>query len=171
MIRARVLIPCLAAALLALSVRAGELKPWSGAAAPPPLVLRDVQGREHKLSDYKGKVVVVNFWATWCEPCRQEMPAMQRLNDRLSDQPFVILAVDYGEGEARIGQFLKDVPVRFPILLDRGGKAAEAWKVRVLPISFIIDPGQTLRYSVLGDADWSSRGVENTIRKLLPPAR
>src|SRR4029077_658627 len=140
---------CLASALAALlaTVRAGAwaaggaLKPWSGGATPP-LALRDLAGKEHKLADYKGKVVVLNFWATWCDPCREEMPAMQRLQDKLAGKPFVILAVDYGEGAPRVKDFLKNVPVRFIMLLDRDTSAATAWKVKVLPTSLVIDPQQ-----------------------------
>ncbi|MGB5082302.1 MAG: TlpA disulfide reductase family protein [Burkholderiales bacterium] len=165
------LLAAAAAALCALAGAApavgGELKPWSGGAAPP-LVLRDLQDKEHRLSDYRGKVVVLNFWATWCEPCREEMPSMQRLQDKLAGKPFAILAVDYGEGPARIREFLKKVPVRFTLLLDRDTSAASAWKVRVLPTSLVIDPEQRVRYSVIGDLEWDSPAVESTIRKLLP---
>src|SRR5882672_2741448 len=82
----------------------GTMKPWTGGATPP-LALRDLQGKEHTLADYKGKIVVLNFWATWCDPCREEMPAMQRLQDKLAGK-LVVLAVDYGEGLPRIKDFL-----------------------------------------------------------------
>jgi thiol-disulfide isomerase/thioredoxin len=165
----------LAVALFAWSCAAGaagsagrELKPWSGGATPP-LTLRDVQGKEHKLSDYRGKVIVVNFWATWCVPCREEMPSMQRLQDKLAGKPFAILAVDYGEGAPRVKDFLKEVPVRFTVLLDRDTSAATAWKVKVLPTTLVLDSQQRIRYSVVGDLEWDSPKVEGAIRKLLPP--
>jgi thiol-disulfide isomerase/thioredoxin len=162
----------LAVALLAWSCAAGaagrELKPWSGGATPP-LALRDVQGREHKLSDYRGKVIVLNFWATWCDPCREEMPSMQRLQDKLAGKPFAILAVDYGEGVPRVNDFLKKVPVRFTVLLDRDTSAATAWKVKVLPTTLVLDSRHRIRYSVVGDLEWDSPEVEGAIRKLLPP--
>ena len=165
----------LAVALLAWSCAAGaagaadrELKPWSGGAAPP-LALRDVRGNEHKLSDYRGKVVVINFWATWCDPCREEMPSMQRLQDKLAGKPFAILAVDFGEGAPRVNEFLKKVPVRFTVLLDRDTSVATAWKVKVLPTTLVIDPEQRIRYSVIGDLEWDSPAVEKAIRALLPP--
>jgi thiol-disulfide isomerase/thioredoxin len=157
----------LAAALVPVA-GAAELKPWSGDATPPALALRDLHGREHRLSEYAGKVVLLNFWATWCEPCRAEMPSMQRLQDKLAGKPFVILAVDFGEGEPRIKEFLKEVPVKFTILLDRDSRTASAWRVRALPLSFVIDAEQRVRYSVLGDVRWDSPGVEDLVRKLLP---
>jgi thiol-disulfide isomerase/thioredoxin len=146
----------------------GELKLWSGGATPS-LALRDLQGKEHKLADYRGKVLVLNFWATWCDPCREEMPSMQRLQDKLAGKPFAILAVDYGEGAPRINEFLKKVPVRFTVLLDRDTSAATAWKVKVLPTTLVLDPAQRIRYSVVGDLEWDSPAVESEIRKLLPP--
>lgn len=93
---------------------------------------------------------------------------MQKLQERLAGRPFAILAVDFGEGEARIKAFLEKLPVKFTVLLDRDGEAARAWRVRVLPVSFVVDADQKIRYSVTGDADWASPGVEQAIRKLLP---
>ena len=170
----RVLLPLamLAGFVLGLSAAraaGGELKPWSGGATPP-LALRDLQGKEHKLADYRGKVVVLNFWATWCDPCREEMPSMQRLQDKLAGKSFAILAIDYGEGAPRIQDFLKKVPVRFTVLLDRDTSTATAWKVKVLPTTLVLDPQQRIRYSVVGDLEWDSQSVEDTIKKLLPPS-
>jgi len=159
----------LLAACCAASAAGGELKPWSGGATPS-LALRDLQGKEHKLADYRGKVVVLNFWATWCDPCREEMPSMQRLQDKLAGRPFAILAVDYGEGAPRINDFLKKIPVRFTVLLDRDTSAATAWKVKVLPTTLVLDPQLRIRYSVVGDLEWDSQSVEDTIKKLLPPS-
>jgi len=94
---------------------------------------------------------------------------MQRLQDKLAGKPFAILAVDYGEGAPRINEFLKKVPVRFTVLLDRDTFAASAWKVKVLPTTLVLDPQQRIRYSVVGDLEWDSSTVEAAIRKLLPP--
>jgi thiol-disulfide isomerase/thioredoxin len=158
-----------AAALWASAAAAAdsELKPWTGGAAPP-LALRDLQGVERRLEDYRGKVVVLNYWATWCDPCRDEMPSMQRLQDRLAGKPFAILAVDYGEGAPRIQDFLKKVPVRFTVLLDRDLATADAWKVKVLPTSLVIGADGRIRYSAVGGLEWDSPAVESAIRKLLP---
>jgi len=144
----------------------GTMKPWPGGATPP-LSLRDLGGKEHKLEDYKGKVVVLNFWATWCDPCREEMPAMQRLQEKLAGK-LVVLAVDYGEGAPRIKDFLKKVPVRFTVLLDRDTSAATAWKVKVLPTTLVIDPDQKVRYVAVGDVGWDTQAVEEQMRTLLP---
>jgi thiol-disulfide isomerase/thioredoxin len=161
------LAAALLAALCAAHAAGGELKAWSGGGTPP-LALRDLDGREHKLSDYRGKVVVLNFWATWCEPCRREMPSMQRLQDRLAGRPFAVLAVDFGEGPPQVREFLRKLPVRFTVLLDRDLATAGAWKVNVLPTSLVIDAGLKIRYSAIGDLEWDSPPVEDAIRKLLP---
>jgi thiol-disulfide isomerase/thioredoxin len=157
-----------AALALAVPAAAKELKPWKGGATPP-LVLKDLQGRDHRLEDYKGKVVVLNFWATWCEPCRDEMPSMQRLKEKMAGAPFALLAVNYAEGEARIAAFLQKVPVDFTLLLDRDAAVAKRWQARVLPYTVVIDPAQRIRYTVTGELDWSAPAVEAVLRKLLRP--
>src|SRR5690242_9980366 len=111
------------------------LKPWPGGPTPP-LALGDLAGREYRLADYRGKVVVVNFWATWCEPCREEMPSMKALRASLAGRPFEVLAVNLGEPESRVRRFLEQVPLDFPVLLDRDSAVAKAWRARVLPASF-----------------------------------
>jgi thiol-disulfide isomerase/thioredoxin len=146
---------------------AKELRPWGGGTTPA-LVLKDLEGREHRLDDYQGKVVVVNFWATWCEPCRDEMPSFNRLKARFGNAPFAIVAVNLAEGEARIGEFLKRVPVDFPVLLDRDGSVSKAWRARLLPYTVVLDPQQRIRYTALGELDWSAPEVEARLRKLLP---
>jgi len=146
---------------------AQQLRPWSGGATPP-LALQDLDGRSHRLEDYRGKVVLVNFWATWCDPCRAEMPAMNKLRASLAGRPFAVLAVNLAESESRIRRFMEQVPLDFPVLLDRDSGAAKAWKARVLPVSFVLDAGGRIRYSALGEIDWAQDGVRKTILALMP---
>jgi thiol-disulfide isomerase/thioredoxin len=135
--------------------------------APPPLALKDPSGRVHTLDDYRGQVVLVNFWATWCDPCRDEMPSMQRLKERLAGRPFTVLAVNYGESAEKAGAFLGSISVDFRALLDPGQQAARAWRVRVLPASFLVDPDGRLRYGVIGEIDWASAESERVVLSLL----
>jgi thiol-disulfide isomerase/thioredoxin len=144
-----------------------RLLPWRDAKTPP-LALNDLAGRPRALADYRGKVVLVNFWATWCEPCRDEMPSMQKLQERLAGRPFAILAVNYGESEARVSEFVKRAAVDFTVLLDPNQEAPRAWRVRVLPASFLVGADGRLRYSVVGELDWTGAEVVDTIRRLLP---
>lgn len=154
-------------ALAAASTGAQELRPWSGGAAPA-LALQDLEGRAHRLEDYRGRVVLVNFWATWCEPCRAEMPAMNRLRASLAGQRFAVLAVNLAEPETRIRRFMEQVPLDFPVLLDRDSGAAKAWRARILPVSFVIDAEGRIRYSAVGEIDWMREGVRRVIADLVP---
>ena len=148
---------------------AQELRPWKGGATPP-LALQDLDGRQHRLPEYRGKVVLVNFWATWCEPCREEMPSMNRLRAALAGRSFEVLAVNLGESETRIRRFMEQVPLDFAVLLDRDTSVAKTWKARILPASFLVGPEGRIRYSVLGEIDWGAERVRNAILELLPPA-
>jgi len=147
---------------------AAELQPWRGGPAPE-LVLQALDGPAHRLADYRGRVVLVNFWATWCEPCRDEMPSMQRLKEKLAGRPFAVLAVNLDESEARIRVFLSQVKVDFSILLDPGRKAGKSWNARILPASFVVGPDGRVRYSVVGELDWSHERVVSRVTELLPP--
>jgi thiol-disulfide isomerase/thioredoxin len=111
--------------------------------------------------------VLVNFWATWCEPCLDEMPSMQKLKERLTGQPFAVLAVNYGESEAKVQGFLTRLPVDFRILLDPDRQAATAWRVRLLPQSFVVDRDGRVRYSALGELDWTGAEAVRAVRALL----
>ena len=159
----------LAAALLCVATLAGaqQLKPWSGGATPP-LTLRDLDGKLHRLEDYRGKVVLVNFWATWCEPCREEMPSMNRLRASLAGRPFAVLAINLAESDARIRRFMEQVPLEFTVLMDRDSATAKAWRARVLPMSFLVGPNGRIRHAVVGEIDWTQERVRNVILDLLP---
>ena len=148
------------------SAHAESLRPWSGGATPP-LELADPDGSTHRLADYRGKTVLVNFWATWCGPCRAEMPSMERLRREMQGRPFVILAVNVGEGPRIAREFADGLALGFPILLDRETRVSRAWRARVLPASFLVGPDGAIRYSVLGEVDWSSDEVRRSIDALM----
>ncbi len=126
-----------------------------------------MQGRAHRLADYRGKVVLVNFWATWCEPCREEMPSIEQLRKSLSGKPFEVLAVNLGEPPSRIERFLEKLPVSFPLLLDRDTKTAKAWKARILPASFLVGRDGRIRYVHYGEIDWSGAAARAKVAELL----
>lgn len=149
--------------------QAGVLKSYEAKGPTPPLVLMDLQGIEHDLNQYKGQVVLVNFWATWCPPCRIEMPSMWRLKQKLKDKPFVILAVDMGEPEAYVNAFLPDKMKRdFVVLMDKDGVALRSWNVIAFPTTYIIDTDGKIRYALFGSLEWDDARVVEVIRKLLP---
>jgi peroxiredoxin len=154
-------------ALFAGFAAAQELKPWKGGATPP-LSLRDLEGKAHSLEAHRGKVLLVNFWATWCEPCKEEMPSMRKLRASLAGRPFEVLAVNLGEPESRIRRFTEQVPLDFPVLLDADKSAAKAWKARILPVSYLLGPDGRIRYSALGEIDWNAESARRIVISLLP---
>jgi peroxiredoxin len=152
---------------LALPVAAQPLKAWKGGATPA-LELEDVQGKTHRLSEYRGKVVLLNFWATWCTPCREEMPSMASLEQSLQGRPFAVLAVNVGEGASAARGFGEKMALRFPLLLDRDMNTTRAWGARVLPASYVIGPDGKVAYSYLGAIDWNAPEVRKAIERLMP---
>ena len=155
---------------LAFAGHAADLKLWTGGPAPA-LALKDIEGATHRLADYRGKVVLINFWATWCAPCRDEMPSIQRLKDKLSGRPLVVLAFNLDEPESRIRKFLAQMKLDFPILLDPERKTARAWQARILPASFVVGPDGKIRYSLVGEINWDHEQVVARISELLPSGR
>jgi peroxiredoxin len=118
--------------------------------------LRDLDGKEHKLSDYRGKVVFLNFWATWCPPCREEIPSMQRLNEVLGSKDFVMLAVNTDENIKDLEAFIKGTPHNFTILSDADGKIQDLYKVFKFPETFVIDRQGRIVEHIVGARNWSS---------------
>ena len=139
--------------------------PWTR--ETPPLALKDPAGRTVSLEDHRGKVVLLNFWATWCEPCREEMPSMRALQQRFAGQPFEVLAVNYGESASRVKEFLARERLELTVLLDPGQQAARAWRVRVLPGSFLVGRDGRVRFSVIGELDWASDEAVKVVSGLL----
>ncbi|MEN8106642.1 MAG: TlpA disulfide reductase family protein [Pseudomonadota bacterium] len=145
----------------------GTIEPYEGSLKQPGITLQDLDHRAHTLADYRGKVVLVNFWASWCVPCITEMPGMQRLADTLTDQPFEILAVNVSDTEDRIREFLRRMNLRLTILVDHNGDTFKAWQGKVLPASFLLDRSGRIRYRVIGPLEWDSEEVGKIIEALL----
>ena len=161
------LLACTLLLALALPAAAQSLKSWSGGKTPL-LELTDVDGKVHRLADYHGKAVLVNFWATWCVPCRDEMPSMEQLRVAMQGKPFAILAVNVGEGARVSRDFADKMSLGFPLLLDRDTKTTKTWGARILPASYVVGPDGAIRYSYLGALDWSQPEVRGAIERLLP---
>jgi thiol-disulfide isomerase/thioredoxin len=156
-------------AALPLPEMSHSLTPLKPAKPAKNFTLPDLDGKPHKLSDYRGKVVLVNFWATWCPPCRREMPSMERLSQQLKDQPFVILAINQQEDADRVFVFtgqLEPAPT-FPILFDPDSAVSHAWGVLGLPASFIVDKQGRVVYRAMGGREFDHPEIEQAIRALL----
>jgi thiol-disulfide isomerase/thioredoxin len=137
-------------------------------AATPQLDLKDTRGTRHRLADYRGKVVLVNFWATWCEPCREELPSIERLRASLEGKPFAVLAVQMGGSPRTARDIAAELGLHFPLLFDGDSRATSAWKVNVLPTSFLVAPDGTVALSHVGEVDWSSAEWRTKIEAFLP---
>lgn len=130
--------------------------------------LPDLSGNMHKLSDYKGKVVFLNFWATWCKPCEEEMPSMQALYDNLSSFPFVIVAVSVdNDSPENVEKFVKKYGLTFPVLHDRRGKVKETYKTTGVPETFIIDQNGVIAEKVRGPRDWTEPSASKILMELV----
>ncbi len=146
-------------------VNTPALVKWSGGKTPV-LALADDRGLERKLEEWKGKTVIVNFWATWCEPCREEMPSLERLRTRLGDARVAVVAINVGESPERVARFRKDVAISFPVLYDREGDTARSWKVRGYPTSYVLGPDGRIRYYFVGELDWSRDDIVRMIQAI-----
>jgi len=170
------LLTLMLAACCALShVHAADLPPLAHTLtmqAPKPapaLKLKDIEGKSHDLSKLRGKVVLINFWATWCPPCRREMPSMERLSQRFKGQPFVVLAVDVGEDPDTIETFASqlDTTLTFPILLDTRSHAMRAWRVAGLPTTFLIDKQGRIVATAIGGREFDHPEMVKAVGELV----
>jgi peroxiredoxin len=159
-------LAALAAAAWTAAAGAAGLKAWDGGATPP-LELQDLQGRVQRLADYRGKVVLVHFWATWCGPCREELPSIEKLRTGMAGRAFEVLAVDVDEPKSRVRNFLQEMPLGLPLLLDTGAHTARAWKVRIVPASYLVGPDGRIRYVHQGMLDWDEPAARGRIDELL----
>lgn len=125
------------------------------------------EGKVLRLNDFRGKVVFLNFWATWCPACREEMPSMERLHQEFKDKGLVILAVDLQEPPATVGAFMRRFNLTFPALLDRDGKVSDRYRVRFIPTTFLVGKQGELLGRVIGPKDWAGLAARQLIASLL----
>ncbi len=133
----------------------------------PEFELKGPAGKPLSLSELKGKVVFVNFWATWCLPCIEEMPALEKLHQELQKDGLVILAVNFQEGSARVKEFFTEHNLTFTPLLDRDGKVTERYQAWALPASVIINKRGEIAARAVGSKNWDSDEALQLFRKLL----
>jgi thiol-disulfide isomerase/thioredoxin len=161
-----------AAAVMAVAAIASaetQIKPWT-ARATPSLALQDLDGRRVELSNLRGRVVILNFWATWCIPCRDELPSLQRLRKKMAGKPVEVLTVNYGEMAERVKPFLQKEGLDLPVLLDTQKDAGRDWSVGGLPMTFVLDASGHARYSAFGELDWSAGEPLERVEKLVAEA-
>lgn len=120
----------------------------------PDFSLKGEDGNTYRLSDFRGKVVLLSFWATWCPPCRYEMPSMDRAYQKLKEKDVMILGVNVGEDEDTIFEFTGEYPVTFPLPMDQDAAVVNKYKVIGLPTSFVIDPKGMVTHRAVGSREW-----------------
>ena len=152
--------------LLPATVLSAELQAYSDEGGMN-FSLPDLKGKTHSLPDYEGKVVLVNFWASWCPPCIYEMPELKRLKKHFTGQPFEVIALNVGEKKYRVRKFAKLISLDLPVLLDTSSETFDDWGVKTLPTSFLIDANGQLRYWVRGNPGWEQEKSIAIIKQLI----
>lgn len=129
--------------------------------------LKDIDGETFILDNTRGKWVFLHFWASWCGPCRREMPAVQRMSELIQDEKLAIVLVNTAENEDTIFSFLGETGTELDSLMDKDGLVTEAWQPRGLPTTFLIDPKGQVRYQAIGGREWDKASYTGFIRGLL----
>lgn len=160
----------LAAGWPLVSTAAYQVRDWPAGQPVPALKLNDLEGKSWSLADLRGRAVLLNFWATWCEPCRAEMPSLQSVARRHQGDGLVVLTINHQEAEPTIRRFLEQTPIALPVLLDRDGAASKAWTPRVFPSTVMIDRNGRPRRVVVGEVDWDGTDARPWLAELLKPA-
>ncbi|GMQ83545.1 MAG: hypothetical protein BMS9Abin06_0280 [Gammaproteobacteria bacterium] len=165
----------LLSALLALLIDVAPL--YAGDALPkglrvytpgpaPAFRLADMDGESFSLSEARGHWVFVHFWASWCGPCRKEMPAVQRMAELLQDEQLLIVMINTSEDEDTIFSFLGSYAPDMSSLMDSDGQVTEAWQPRGLPATYLVDPRGNIRYQALGGRPWDQEEYLGFLRTL-----
>ena len=163
MARSMALLLCALATLFCLPAAAQNGRWYPEDEPAPALKLKTIGDEEIDLAALKGRIVIVNFWATWCGPCIAEMPSLQALTVKIGPKNVVLLGVNFHESPQKIRDFQAKYNVKFPLLRDAWEEASAAWKVGVLPTTFIVDGNGRLRYRVVGEVDWSTKAVADRL--------
>jgi thiol-disulfide isomerase/thioredoxin len=148
-------------------VVSGILESYQLDGAVTTFSLEDLSGDTTQLTQHRGKVLLVNFWASWCPPCIKEMPSLQRLQQRLGDQPFTILTINVGEQKYKVWKFVQLINLTLPVLLDPKSRTFNDWGSSILPTSFLLDRQGRVRYRAQGDLEWDSDEMVSLINTLL----
>jgi thiol-disulfide isomerase/thioredoxin len=139
----------------------------TGTLAAVELELPDLAGRPVRLRDFRGRVVLLNFWATWCAPCRDEMPALQALAQELGPRGLAVVGVNLKEPREKVEAFVQELGLRFPMLLDAEGRAGERYHVYALPTTFVVDRRGNVVGTILGIRDWLGPDARAYLGRLL----
>lgn len=177
-------IRCCSATLTALAFGAGagaalaqepapsagyDVQPWAARKPVPALQATDLHGQVWRLADLRGKVVLINFWASWCEPCRAEMPSLQRLGEQ-HPHDLLVLAVNFKESTPVVQQFVQRTGLALPVLQDPQGAMARAWGVAIFPSTVLIGADGRVRSVLRGELDWTGADAARLLQPLFKTA-
>ncbi|MBI5560709.1 MAG: TlpA family protein disulfide reductase [Deltaproteobacteria bacterium] len=135
--------------------------------AAPDFTLKDLKTHSLHLKDFRGKVVLLNFWATWCAPCKSEMPSMERLMRQFSGKDFEVIAINLAEDEKTVAAFVKENGYTFRILLDKKGSVSDRYGAAAIPATYIINGEGMIIGRVIGARDWASSSSFDVFKELL----
>ena len=153
------------------AARAAETLPWPSRKPAPSLDATDLSGRPWSLPALRGRAVLINFWASWCEPCRAEMPTLQQLAEFYGEDRLVVLAVNFKEAPAIATRFAARTGLKLPILPDPSGEIAKRWDVKVFPTTVLIGADGRPRWRVRGELDWTGLDAGRMVEALFAPGR
>jgi len=138
----------------------------------PAFTLGALDGRRASLADHRDKLVVLNFWATWCHPCALEMPSLEALWQRYRTRGLVVVGVSVDRGSPRglLEPYVRNLKLTFPILLDPDSRTSDGWRVTALPATFIVRPGGEVAGMAVGAREWNSAEMQTLVERLLPGA-
>jgi peroxiredoxin len=152
---------------VALMLIAAQAQAISESAPAPDFTLKSNSGKNIKLSELRGQVVMINFWASWCGPCRQEMPLLNQLYQRYEPMGFTLLGVNVEEDSAAADKVLKEIPVDFPVLYDNRNQVSETYQVRAMPSTILIDRDGKVRYLHKGYKPGYEEDYQKQVRELI----
>ncbi len=152
------------------SARYLGIQEYSNLQEAKEFTLKDITNKKVNLKDFKGKVVMLNFWATWCGPCREEMPSMEKLYRQFKDKGFVILAVASGEEVNSVNKFIKQYNLTFPALIDSDYKVSDNYKVWALPTTYFVNSSGQIIGKAQGGREWDTKQAAQYITSLLQPS-
>lgn len=144
-----------------------QLTPYRGKTTPQPFSLKDVTGKVYTRNKFTGKVTIINFWASWCPPCVEEIPSLNRLLAKTHGENIELISINYAESAQQIKTFMKKVAVDFPVLIDPEGKLAGQWKVVAFPSTFVIGPDGNIHYGVNAAIHWDTPDVMHKLQNLV----
>ncbi len=139
----------------------------SGITPPANDILLDMEGNKVRLSDFKGKIVFLNFWATWCPPCVYEMPDMEKLHQTLGNKDFIVVAINLRESSKKVAKFLQKHNLSFKVLLDQKSKLGRTFGIRTIPTTFVLDKNGNLIGKASGVRDWDGKESTDLFKYLI----